>query len=244
MNNNLKVLVLFLSLFLLCGCSVTGQYDVEIVDDNIYESLSIVNNNKSTWDQPISNDIGETDQEDIEIPTYRKSIDFYLKQKTNAIVGEENYENFYTNKIISDNNKLGLNYSYIFNSNNYGKSSIANSCYSQFNFLSNNDVYILSTNNEFLCFSYEGLENVTIHINTNHKVKQSNADNIEGNDYYWNINKSNSNNKSIYFEYYKDDYVFDSNKVVKITIIVLSIVGVIFIIILFLLKRKNNNNKI
>ena len=79
------------------------------------------------------------------------------------------------------------------------------------------------------------------------KIKEHNADEVNGFEYTWNITKENSENKPIILQMYSDKYVFNYDgkfweKLLKIiTIVAIIVVGVIATIVIVRSKMKNAN---
>ena len=79
-----------------------------------------------------------------------------------------------------------------------------NTCYDYFTVLRNNDEesgneqLIISTSAKNYCFEmYPNLESITVNLKTNHKVVSHNADQVNDNNYVWNINKNNASQKTM-----------------------------------------------
>lgn len=95
-------------------------------------------------------------------------------------------------------------YSFNFAKNDYARSNAIYTCYKKFNVYTEDKVTTLLTSNYNYCFDkYDDLTNLTININLNSKYSlvRSNADQVKGNRYIWNINKDNYKNKYIYMAY-------------------------------------------
>lgn len=224
-----KNIILFLIISpILFGC--TAEYNLKIINDDYYESVNGFDIN--------TNSLKKTVEEELRYNT------FALNSQVADIDTDEKIDgvSYYNKKLVEKDSLIGINYNFRYNKENYYDSYIANQCYKKYSFINNNSTYVISTDDTNKCM--DNVDTLTIHINTNHKVKKSNADEVDGNDYYWNINKSNSKNKPIYFEYYKDKYIFDSNKLIKIIVSVLIFIGGILIVSMVMIRKKNNNNKI
>lgn len=244
MNNKLIYSLVFFVLFV-TGCSVT--YNVEIYNSEVREEFEIFNMNSSDWDVTYDvgdEDIGPSEYDDSVSKTYRQLIEEDLDSNTPAFIGRG--EVYYKKELISAENLLGIKYSYNYDINEYSDSTLANECFKYFNVLDENKKYIISTSQGAKCLdNYENLNNITIHLKTNHKVITNNADRVEGYNYYWDINKSNSSIKSIYIELSKYDYVFNyEDRITKALIVTVSVAILIFIVIIFLRKRDKRNNEI
>ena len=213
-----KLIMMFVIVLLLTGCSV--KYEIEIVDRKIKETTSVVSSSSLSNKYVEGNTDGSEDNS--ELITYKQYLDIVYKEDSYALNDSDELK--YKKTLINNNENIGIKYNYLYNLKNYQKSSNANMCYKYVKFYESGELYILSTDKVFNCFLNGDLDNVSIHLKTNHKVKENNADRVDGYNYYWNVDKSNYENKSIYIELYKDKYVFNyENKWGKIGIAILSI---------------------
>ena len=130
------------------------------------------------------------------------------------------------------------------NENIYDSYAI-NQCYDKFSAIVEEDYIILSTNKFNKCIVDNNVDEIKIHLKTNHRVKENNADEIDKYNYYWNINKSNYDYKNIYIMLYRDKYVFNYEGEAIPYIIGSVIVAILILIVIIVLKRKSrNNNKV
>ena len=85
----------------------------------------------------------------------------------------------------------------------------------------------LKTSKEFTCMKdIEELVKVTIAIESNHKLKETNADKVKNNTYYWYIDKDNYENKPISLVLYENKYVWNyKNKNIKRLFLILIVIG-------------------
>lgn len=241
----IKRAILMLSLLIfLTGCN--ANYNIEIYNNEIREKLEIIETDKLKFDSIFSsrgNDYNENNSESNNSATYRKVAEKEVKLKTPAII--EDNSTYYNKKLINRLDELGVSYNYKFTIDNYNKSFIVNSFYDYFTVLEKDKTYIISTSDSFNCFErFPILDNLTIKIETNHKVKNSNADDVDGYTYTWNIKKDNSSNKRIYIQLYRDKYVFNyKNRIQKILIGVAIGLGILFIIFLILRRKYMRTNR-
>lgn len=247
-------ILIFTVLVLICsGC--TANYKVEIYDDEVSEITKVVESNNIDWDAEykiFDDNFSSINDEKV---TYRQYVDQKFKEKESALKEFASLDALYSKKIISNENELGIQYSYDYPINQYNDSYIASTCFRYFNFLTSDNKYILSTSKGADCFTeYKKLDSLTIELSTNHKVVKHNADAVNGYAYYWNIDRTNYSDKSIYIELYKDKYEKGYNnekrkkqfaEVIRtILIVVLCIAISLFIVIIILRKKANRNNRI
>lgn len=212
-------------LILITGCSV--EYNLNI--DSSFSEHTVY--------------IPESSEEMIDGTQYRLPALFSESRLTydNSNLKEIKYYNIKTLK----DNKFSFNF--VYDDNQLNDSNIANSCYQFFSVdTKENEVSIL-TGNKFYCFDvYEELDSVTININSNYKVIQSNADKIVGKKHTWYITRENASNKPIIFVYDKSkknmtimQYLIDNVPLVVVVGTTLMLGGITFLIINTKKKKAN-----
>ena len=220
-NKSLFIIILIL----ITGCSV--EYNLNI-DSSFSEHTDY---------------IPESSEEMIDGTQYRLPALFSESRLTydNSNLKEIKYYNIKTLK----DNKFSFNF--VYDDNQLNDSNIANSCYQFFSVdAKENEVSIL-TGNKFYCFDvYEELDSVTININSNYKVIQSNADKIVGKKHTWYITRENASNKPIIFVYDKSkknmtimQYLIDNVPLVVVVGTTLMLGGITFLIINTKKKKAN-----
>lgn len=219
-----KILFIII-LILITGCSV--EYNLNI--DSSFSEHTVY--------------IPESSEEMIAGTQYRLPALFSESRLTydNSNLKEIKYYNIKTLK----DNKFSFNF--VYDDNQLNDSNIANSCYQFFSVdTKENEVSIL-TGNKFYCFDvYEELDSVTININSNYKVIQSNADKIVGKKHTWYITRENASNKPIIFVYDKSkknmtimQYLIDNVPLVVVVGTTLMLGGITFLIINTKKKKAN-----
>jgi len=220
-NKSLFIIILIL----ITGCSV--EYNLNI--DSSFSEHTVY--------------IPESSEEMIDGTQYRLPALFSESRLTydNSNLKEIKYYNIKTLK----DNKFSFNF--VYDDNQLNDSNIANSCYQFFSVdAKENEVSIL-TGNKFYCFDvYEELDSVTININSNYKVIQSNADKIVGKKHTWYITRENASNKPIIFVYDKSkknmtimQYLIDNVPLVVVVGTTLMLGGITFLIINTKKKKAN-----
>lgn len=220
-NKSLFIIILIL----ITGCSV--EYNLNI--DSSFSEHTVY--------------IPESSEKMIDGTQYRLPALFSESRLTydNSNLKEIKYYNIKTLK----DNKFSFNF--VYDDNQLNDSNIANSCYQFFSVdAKENEVSIL-TGNKFYCFDvYEELDSVTININSNYKVIQSNADKIVGKKHTWYITRENASNKPIIFVYDKSkknmtimQYLIDNVPLVVVVGTTLMLGGITFLIINTKKKKAN-----
>lgn len=251
MKKKYLILVLILILINLCGCTV--NYEININDDVVTENMEFYEADPKKINAFYPPDSVSSDS--IEKYTYKQMINFQNLNDEYAFKNNLNTEQIYNKKKIDESNRMGMKYSYAFNINDYTNSNIANSFVTYFSARTSGEFYAISALDFSSIFSqYPYLNNISIKIKTNHKVVDSTADSTEGNEYIWNITKSNAKTKKVSINLYKDvNYKNKADNQVKkiplkvirtILIVVLCIAISLFIVIIILRKKANRNNRI
>lgn len=214
-----KCLIIFL-VIVCCGCS--AKYNMSFIDNKISDELVVSYEKNGESNDDISGIFSGI------FSLMNDSNDFYyfknLSTKKN-VVGSLNYE---------------------FDINNYDNSYIPNSCFSTFEFLSDEDKYYLLAQGTFKCgyYAYEELDSLDVIINTNHVVLENNADEVKDNKYIWHISTYDED-VNIRFVV-KNEVVKNSYKINYKNILIISgcVVSVLAIIGLLMFARYKRVNKI
>lgn len=209
-----------MSLLILTGCDV--EYNLEIIDDNINETVSVsLDNNSSNKD----------------------NIDSLIKAEPYAVVNSVSQKK-YDKEIIKNDNKVNVKFSYNYIFDGYRDSSLFNSCYDNYGLHYDDKYYYITTSEKFNCMVYDfvPIDNVKIKIKTNYKVIDNNADEIKNDVYVWNINSSNADNKPIKFVFDKKTVadVKDKNDFILIGVSIIIGVGLIIFGILWLVSKHKD----
>jgi len=220
-----KSLFLIFILLFLSGCSAT--YNIEINNNSILEKLNI-------------NNVDINRFKNLKLPIDYEIDDFEAFDK--KMEGIEYYN------IDTEGNSVDI--SYYFNNDNFNTSMLFKNCYDSAVYSKDSYELLISTSDKFLCYDeYDELENVTVRINSNYKLINTNADKVSGHNYYWYINKSNKGNKKIMlrldttkinksiFEKFLSSYLL-------VPIILIGIVLIVFLILYLLKKLGDRRNKI
>lgn len=214
-----KVIILFIVL-LTSGCTV--QYNINIDENYINEDINM------TVDKTILNE-----------GTYNE-----LVSKTNNVY--LNTDKYYQVNYKEDANNLNVNYKYNHKIKDFSNSKIINWCYHEREIKVEKNRLIISTGKIFDCANAESnssVDNAQINITTKLKVIKSNADQVNGNTYTWNINKNNYTNKPIEMtlQLPKDNTILINSTKETIWVYAVFIIPVAIVIIYLLWKKKRIN---
>lgn len=236
-----KWLLLILLVFV-TGCN--ANYDIEIYNDEIREDLEYISLDSSVWDNEVLYGLSYRElvlaSQEYPYPVFNNAV--VDENDTIKLDGVE----YYDSKLISDASKLGQKFSYHkFNSENFSESLIVRKCYQYFNIIEEEDNLVLSTSLKNLCFDeYPILDNITVHLKTNHKVVSNNADIVDGYHYTWNLNRDTKDDSAILITIKKDEYIFNyENEFVKKVMFFIIIIGIILGASAFIYYYFKNKNK-
>lgn len=193
-----KILLMFILILLLSGCSV--EYNVSLENDSFKENGSLIEK-KENKDNLSKNGF-----------SFEEQINYTYQSMHDVLNGQEmeKTQSFELKKIDTDK-EIGLTYSNELKQNKYYLSPIIRQCYDNVSVKNSNNNIKISTGNYFKCFDYyELLNNVTVNFTTNYKVVNNNADEIKDNTYTWFINKNNFKDKEISIEIDKSDISYNT----------------------------------
>lgn len=226
-----KIILLILVLIpLLFGCNANAEYSLVVYDNEVSENVNLLLMNNTDNSSKIT--------DELEYPTIaldNEVFDTYTDEKIDGVP-------YYTKKRIDKNGLIGINYFYKFDTDNYKDSSAFNFCYDNASFIKEDKYLILSTNKFNKCIEDYDVDEIKIHLKTNHKVKQNNADEVDGYNYYWRINKSNYDDKNIYIMLYKNKYVFNYEGEAIPYIIGSIIIAILVLTVIIVLRKKSKKN--
>ena len=149
----------------------------------------------------------------------------------------------YNKTLIDENDKYGIKFNYDYKKeDNIINSNIINNL---FDSVMINDNYINIYNSKNIFSYYDNLDNITIKFESDKNVKESNADEVRDNIYYWYINKDNYVNKNIKITFDNDSkFVSQYKKNVTSFLDYFIYIFLIFVLILILViynKVKKSN---
>lgn len=207
--------LLLLCFIFLVGCD--AKLDIEIKDNDVITESSFIIDKSMVKDSiyyTVDNIAGK----------YFPSADF--------LIGEDTKEYYDGNKAIYQKTEK-------FSLGTFNNSNIFSFCYDAHNVIVEDDYIQISTNNKFKCYDYYSeLESFDIVLKTNHKLIESNADEVNGYIYKWHITKDNANDKAIYIKLYRDKFVFNyENEFLKTALIIAGIVLIIGIIVFIIIRK-------
>jgi len=188
-------LTIIISIFILTGCS--ANYSLTINDTkDITEYLKVIEDDKNKFNTKDLNLLNATPKEYLET---RLKWPLSVYEDSNPIEPVKiNGVDYYNQNDISNDNVLGLTYSFNHDFDLFEKSKILNKCYS-YNLSSNNNIITFNTTSDFKCFDeYPILDDITFKIYTTCSIKDNNSDEKKNNELIYYIKKDNIN-KNISF---------------------------------------------
>lgn len=215
-----KIILLFLCLFLLTGCTV--NYDLNITKSDMTEDISI--------SIPKSNLDKETKK--------------FIKNNENIVY--EGQDIFYKKNYKENKNNININYSYTHYEDNLANSKFLNWCYDKIKIDKTSETINISTSKTFKCLNHYGevkIDKAIINIKTKLKVISNNADEVHGNTYTWRINKDNYMKSPINIQL-ENKYQILNKASKELFIIYGAIAVLIIILVLLIIFKLKRNNKI
>lgn len=216
-----KIVLLIVILLSLTGCSF--EYNMKI-DTNTISEENIVY-------------IPNTDKNDI-----KQEVEKLVSRYT----GPTNSLGMYKQSVIEDNNNFGMSYKKNYDTlNDYNNSLSFSICYDNYKLIKEKDKIVISTSKRFNCFNkYSELDDVTINIDSSLEVESSNADEVNGNIYTWNINKSNADNKPINIVLKPNTEQKEKQRQLSVVLLVISAFILLGIIVFLIRSKGKRKNKI
>lgn len=216
-----KIVLLIVILLSLTGCSF--EYNMKI-DTNTISEENIVY-------------IPNTDKNDI-----KQEVEKLVSRYT----GPTNSLGMYKQSVIEDNNNFGMSYKKNYDTlNDYNNSLSFSICYDNYKLIKEKDKIVISTSKRFNCFNkYSELDDVTINIDSSLEVESSNADEVNGNIYTWNINKSNADNKPINIVLKLNTEQKEKQRQLSVVLLVIAAFILLGIIVFLIRTRGKRKNKI
>lgn len=216
-----KIVLLIVILLSLTGCSF--EYNMKI-DTNTISEENIVY-------------IPNTDKNDI-----KQEVEKLVSRYT----GPTNSLGMYKQSVIENNNNFGMSYKKTYDTlNDYNSSLSFSICYDNYKLIKEKDKIVISTSKRFNCFNkYSELDDVTINIDSSLEVESSNADEVNGNIYTWNINKSNADNKPINIVLKPNTEQKEKQRQLSVVLLVIAAFILLGIIVFLIRSKGKRKNKI
>lgn len=228
-----KIIILFLSIFVLTGCS--AEYNIVYENNILSENLNIISNKTDDIVNKTSSYYNRNYFIDYKLQLGDMNENEYIK----------NNGGIYNKTIIDEDNNYGLKLGYSYEKiEEYKNSSIV---FNMFNDFYVNDNMIEASNIKNIFDNYNDLESVKIIFSSDKSIVSINADEELDGKYYWYIDKNNYKDKIISIRYQDNvESLIDNNgnftgNIIKYIIMVLTIIVLISVIIIYEKIRKSNN---
>ena len=240
-----KILFLVFVLVFMCACE--AEYTLKIENGVFRESLDVINTAVNTWEDN----------------SYRDRVLNYLEASIpsdyrHAAANHEDNEriegiDYYDIKVNQEMRNLGVSFNHSFSIEKYIHSNIVSTHFKDANieYIFDNISIKSGKITEAFEIMYPGLNKLTVRILTNHRIVESNADEVKNKIHYWYFNTNNYANKEIRFliNNEADDKLklpsVQENKGNK-TIIFVSLATVVFVFCfagLFIYVKVKNSNR-
>ena len=185
----LKIIILFMFVITLCGCTTT--YELKIDGNQFKEKIT-------TYIY-----MGDRESAKYDDEATASRIDAFVERDVYPYF--QRYDSVYDKKVnkINDYEEVILKYKY--NGDEYKDSNAVNLCFENRNFDITEDYYDINLSGYFYCL-YDN-KTFDIKIQTSNKVIKHNADAKEGNKYVWHIDSSNFKDVNIQMKIGKESFV-------------------------------------
>ena len=231
----MKRIIILICFIFFTGCK--AEYNIVYENEQIKEFFSIIS---------LDNEV-----------SFKNSINDYYNNSTlmvdyNIDTGDMSNSEIilkypiYNKSIINKDGEYGLQLGYDYELvGDYKKSSIVHTLFNNFTVT---DTYIKAYDIKNIFSYYTNLEEIEITFKSDKVIEDSNADKVEDDIYYWNINKDNWDNKTISLTYSNSKgnhikNVVNSNSS-NILYIILGVIGIgILISVIVIYEKVKNSNK-
>lgn len=215
-----KILILFLGLFLIAGCS--SNYEINF-SDTINEKITF------EVEGDLLKKVEENDYE---------GDGFYFEEEiiNSNIPSLIEFKDYYKKDIKVIDNKTIINLEYSYTYDNFENSFLINDCFEKSIFINKEDYYYISLGGMFYCYD---IDHFTLNLKTDYKVFIENSDDKKDGYYIWNI-KSNNIEDKVEFRISKTEKNIENVKSSSISIlkIIFFIILIIIFIGLIIFKKK------
>ncbi len=251
-NRYLKVVIVFVFIFLVTGCDAT--YNIKIADGEIEENFTFKDSNSKNWE--VDYFYGETYAD--KVLNYNTS---YIPAFYSYIVGPDEGAvdltkikkdgiPYYNKELIAIGNKesLGMKFNYTFTYEEYEESTVANEGVGSFRTeITNNNVLTITSGDSIKSLSSNKiLDKLVVNVTTDYVVVSTNADYAKYNKYTWIINKEDfEDHEPLQIAVNLNEKILTVEDITSniLTFSIIAIVIVLVIITFIKVKKtvKNNN---
>ena len=183
-----KLIFASLIILFLTGCE--ASYSITIKDNEVIEEFSAISYDSNTWD--IEDEDGWSLKKEF-LTNYEENTPsiyaFDISSETNERIEGVDY---YEKDFYETSSEMKLTYKYTFNKEDYSNSVIVNGIFETFRFEEKDDIITINSGKNFSAFyNYTSLDNLKVSVTlVDKQVISNNADEVKGNTYIWNINRS------------------------------------------------------
>lgn len=214
-----KLILMFLAIFLLTGCSNTISFDF---NDNIDAKvdLSFTLSEYKAYSAAKSNVFSDDEEA-------RSSIDAI--RFDNEAFDSNNSALFEEKKFITDGNNYNASYEYTYTYSNFLHNSVLNNCIEYFTVENDDESIYVSLKGNSSCGPFK------LSIKAKDRMINNNAKNINGDEYIWNINATNND---VYFAISKTP---NSSSSISVLYVIYFLIGIALAFVAYMFKKKKNN---
>lgn len=231
-----KVCLLLCSIFLLTGCS--AEYNLIYEENILTESLNVISSNDTYIDGQTVTSLVDNYYKKVDL-----MVDYTIDPGEMSVEEKKEKYDFYNKKLINANGLYGINLNFDYkDKSKLSKSVIA---ITGFEDIEVSDNSIIAKTPSYIFDNYPYLEEIVVTFKTDKKVLETNCDEKKEGVYYWYINKSNYDYKSIKINIDNSINQIEQKKTIDIITKygLIGLITVIFVSIIFVSIKISISNK-
>ena len=180
--------VLFIALVVLFATGCEGEYRLEITDDGFKEEFTAISYDTTSWH--LTDASGWSLYKDFYSNSKYPIAAFYGSDVDSEEGTRLPHVDYYEQEMVEYSDSLQLKYSYKFTKDNYIEAYSIKTVFADFTMNEKDKIVSMNSGPVFAGFiNYPELDVMHIKIVTDKKVLEHNADEVNGNEYMWLIEK-------------------------------------------------------
>ena len=222
------LLTSILTILLLTGCN--ANYSLEINDETIKETFSVIENNLKYAN--IEDDFQKTFYDYSKL--YGEELDIETDYNALYCDGECSEDcDVYDKELIDDGSRIGFKLEHYFSFEDYSKSSIATEIIPGFSAHYDGKFLIISGGSTWnFLDDYQHLEEVNISIKTNYRVDATNLKKESAGNYVWTVKNDGENQERLFIRIDTTKVVDNQTKNNDFLILAIIVLGGLFVVLL------------
>ena len=233
-----KYLILLVCLFLITGCDVTYNLDIDGIKYD--ETASIIEKYENVDDTRTLDRLYNLFNVYVNKPIPISTLSPFISETNEKVKGVA----YYDVKNLSTDDSFGMELIGNFDdTNEMSDSNVLAFAVGKKDIKKDKENVIINVQNFKIFKQFDNIDNVTVNLKSKNKVISHNADKVSKNIYTWYINKNNYKSKIINIEYKAISRLIDlNNPMIRFTIVIavlLFISAIVYLLFNNLYKKKN-----